>query len=84
MKNIGDFLSKFKIIRNPKENREQISIILKNSIQLDVSESEIKVEKGVIYLYTHPAVKNVIFLNKEKILVIIKEKLPDLYVVDIR
>ncbi len=84
MKNIGDFLSKFKIIRSPKQNREEVVKLIKEVTDIEISEDEIKISNKTLFIQSHPALKNAIFLKKEFLLNQIKEKLPDIQVVDLK
>lgn len=84
MKSIDDFLSKFKIIRNPKENREQVILIINRIVGTDITESEVQIEKGIVNIHSHPAIKGLVFMQKDRIVTEVKEKLPDLHISDIR
>lgn len=80
MKNIGDFLSKFKIIRNPAENRGVVVSVIKEVTGLSISADNIKIQKGSIFLQIHPAQKNIIYIKKEELLVKVQAALPDLFI----
>ncbi len=84
MKNIGDFLSRFKIIRSPKQNREEVVHIIQGVLKLDITESDIQIKNKMVFIQCHPAIKTAIFLKKQVILEQIKEKLPDVQVVDLK
>jgi hypothetical protein len=84
MKKIEDFLSKFKIIRDPRKNREIVVGCIFKKTQIKISENELEINKNIINLNCHPAFKNKVFLNKEAVLEDIKKALPDLYIIDIR
>lgn len=84
MKNIGDFLSRFKIIRSPKQNREEVARIIQSVIKLDITEADIELKNRMVFIQCHPAIKTTVFLKKEIILEQIKEKLPDVQVVDLK
>lgn len=84
MKNIGDFLSKFKIIRSPRQNREEIVKLIKEIANIEINEDEIKISNKIVFIQSHPAIKNAIFLKKDFLLNQIKEKLPDVQVVDLK
>jgi hypothetical protein len=84
MKNIGDFLSRFKIIRSPKQNREEVVRIIQGVLKIDITESDIEIKNKIVFIQCHPAIKTAIFLKKEVILEQIKEKLPDVQVVDLK
>jgi hypothetical protein len=80
MKNIADFLSKFKIIRDPSENRKQVVLVIKDVTGLDIEEEEVRIVKNSLYLDVHPALKNHIFMRKKEILSCLAEKLPEAYI----
>ncbi len=84
MKNIGDFLSKFKIIRSPRQNREEVVKLIKDVTGIEIGEEEIKITNRAVFIQSHPALKNAIFLKKEILINQIKEKLPDIQVVDLK
>lgn len=83
MKNIGDFLSKFKIIRNPAENRGVVSNLIKEVTGVFVSPDAFKIQKGIVYLQIHPAQRNIIYIKKEILLEKIQAALPDLHITNI-
>lgn len=83
MKNIGDFLSKFKIIRNPKQNREVITHIIKEVTSIELDDSCVQIKNKIVFIHAHPAIKSAIFIKKDKIISLIKEKLPDIQVVNL-
>ncbi len=84
MKNIGDFLSRFKIIRSPKQNREEVVRMIQGVLKIDITESDIEIKNKIVFIQCHPAIKTAIFLKKQVILEQIKEKLPDVQVVDLK
>lgn len=83
MKKISDFLSKFKVIRDPQKNREIVSNCIFSVTQVKISENEIEIVKNNIKLNCHPAIKNKVFLKKESVIEKIKQELPDLFLVNI-
>lgn len=80
MRNIGDFLSKFKIIRNPAENRQVIVSVIKEVTGLSISPDTVKIQKRSVFLQIHPAQKNIIYIKKEELLTKIQATLPDLHI----
>ncbi len=68
MKGIADFLAKFKVIPNPRDEKKVIAEIVSGVIGQTVEEDSIEVQKTSIFLDIHPALKNLIFQKKEEIL----------------
>ncbi len=75
---IGDFLKKFKVIRDPAENRQVISSVIKSVTGLIVSVDNIKIQQGSVFLNIHAAQKGIIFMKKDSLLLKLRENLPDL------
>lgn len=68
MKGISDFLAKFKVIPNPRDEKKIIATIVSELIKREVGEENIEIQSYIIKVNTHPALKGLIFQNKESIL----------------
>ena len=68
MKGIADFLSKFKVIPDPRDEKKIIVSIVNEVIKLDLAEECVDVNLYTIKIAAHPAFKGLIFQNKEVIL----------------
>lgn len=70
MKEISDFLAKFKIIPNPKDEKKIIATIINEEIKQNLGELEnlIEIKNSTIQVEIHPAYKNLIFQHKIDIL----------------
>lgn len=76
MKNLSSLLEKFKNIRDPKKDREDLAILISEVLNFNVSESNISIVKNEIRVNLSPTIRSQVFLNKEKIKEKIKEKVP--------
>jgi len=75
---IEKFLEKIKNITPPEIfGRVYVKNGVKNytGIDLDIKKIKISTKEGCVYIKTTPAEKNIIFLNKEKIINFLKEKM---------
>ncbi len=84
MKNLSSLLERFKNIRDPKKDREELAKIISNTINFDILESNILLTKSEIKIKTNPTVRSQIFVNKEKIKEEILKNLPKFSNFDIR
>lgn len=75
--NIGKFLERFSNLKPSKGFIQDGAVMaIGKVLNLKISSDDIEWRGGVIYFkIKNPAVKNEIFLNKEKILEILKERL---------
>jgi len=73
---IKDLLSKFNKILSSSEVRKQvIGEVLLEVVGLEINSKKIKIKNNIVYLDIKPIYKNEIFLKKEKIFNLLKEKL---------
>ncbi len=69
MFNISSFLGKFsKNIADTELQKKQIVEIIKKHTQLTLSPKDLEIKNYIIYTNSSPAVKNKLFIYKEKIL----------------
>ena len=75
--NISKYLEKFFTITPPKKfYQSEAAKALNDIFRLQIKPEEIDVRFGVIYLKNqNPALKNEIFLNKEKIIQLLSQKI---------
>lgn len=74
MKGISDFLAKFKVIPNPKDEKRIIASIVSDIISQEVTEDSIEIQSYYIKINMHPAFKSLIFQKKESILELINKR----------
>lgn len=74
MKGISDFLAKFKVIPNPADEKKIIVSIVNSVIKQDLQEDVVDVRGYSINLNIHPALKGLLFQNREVILRQINER----------
>ncbi len=84
MKNLSSLLERFKNIRDPKKDREELARIMSSVLNFDILESNILLTKSEIKVKVNPTVRSQIFVNKEKIKEEIKKELPKFFNFDIR
>ncbi|MCF7865784.1 MAG: hypothetical protein K9M11_04785 [Candidatus Pacebacteria bacterium] len=70
MKGISDFLAKFKVIPDPKDEKKILAEIINAEIKQNIEDLEtlIEVKNYSIEINVHPAIKNLIFQHKSDIL----------------
>ena len=69
MFNISSFLEKFsKNIESTEINKQQIIGIIEKNTQIKVLPEEIEIKDYIVYISSSPAVKNKLFVYKEKII----------------
>lgn len=73
--NIKDYLNKFKIILKEKDDfYDSIIEIINNVINIKINKNNIKIKNNFIFIKSSPIIKSEIFINKDKILSLLKEK----------
>ena len=84
MFNISSFLEKFsKNIKSNEVYKQQIIEIIKTNTQISIPEEEIEIKDYIIYTKSSPAIKNKLFISKEKIMSDLNSVLP-IKIIDIR
>lgn len=68
MKGISDFLAKFKVIPDPRNEKKIIIEIISTEIKQELPESCVEVKGSIIQIDVHPAIKNLIFQRRIEIL----------------
>ncbi len=85
MKELSGFLDKFKkIFSGAKFQKDAILSIINSTAKIQLDEKDIEVKDFKITLKTSPAVKNAIFMRKQKILEGLKAALGNEAPIDIR
>lgn len=74
---VGNYLNKFKKLKPPKDFlKEQTVLVIKKILDIDLEPEDIDCRGATLFIKTKNAsLKNAIFLNKEKILEKLSEKL---------
>lgn len=76
MNNLGDYLDKFKkIFSSSKFQKDAVLSIIKNVGKIELKPEDIDIKDFKVILKTSPAVKNAVFMYKQKILIALKEEL---------
>ena len=84
MFNISSFLEKFsKNLKSSELYKKQILEIVEKQTQINLRPEEIEIKNFVVYIKSSPAVKNKIFIYKNKILEDINMTIP-IKIVDMR
>jgi len=84
MLGINKFLEKFsKDVRNVELHKTKILEIIEKQTQLYILPKNLEINEAVLYVKESPAVKNKLFIYKDKILEEIKKSAP-IKIIDIR
>ena len=84
MFNISKFVGKFsKNIKSIETDKQKILEIIEKNTQIKILPKEIEIKDYIVYVKSTPAIKNKLFIYKEKILEDISLSLPT-KIVDIR
>lgn len=82
---ITDFLDKFKKLFSQKEEINNLVLgVLKNNINEGINKKNFIIKNNTISIIGSPALKNEIFLKKQKILLEIKQKNQNSNILNIR
>ena len=84
MFNISSYLEKFKKLKDPKRDIQEISFIFSSILGFDISDSDIKLQNNIVFFIGDSSLKTEIFIRKEDILDVLKEKMPRLFIKDVR
>lgn len=84
MKNISDFLKKFKIIPDPSKEKERITQVIFEKTGIKIEVADVQVKKEIVYLSCHSAIKSALYIKKALILKGLSEMVPPLVIEDIR
>ncbi|MDD5318389.1 MAG: hypothetical protein PHF79_01010 [Candidatus Pacebacteria bacterium] len=84
MLSVSNFLSRYQTFKDSTLDREKIAQTLSIFMKVSFTKKEIILKDNVLFIKTHPAIKNEIFLKKTSILSYLKEKNPEVSVSDIR
>lgn len=70
MKGISEFLAKFKIIPNPRDEKRKIAEIISKTLGQEelIDEKSLEIKGFSVFIDVHPAIKNLIFQKKDEIL----------------
>lgn len=84
--NISKYLEKFFTITPPKKFYQgEVIKALNEVLNINLSENDVEYRFGTIYIKNgNPALKNEIFLNKEKIIRLLSQKIKNSQIKDIR
>ena len=75
--NISNFLEKFsKNLQTANSQKEKIIDIIKKEIRVEIPKENIEIKNYTLYIKASPAILNVVFVNKTKILDEIRNSVP--------
>jgi len=77
IKKLDDFLAKFKIIKDPRLEKEDIADLISQIVGKKIKADEVKIQGKNLVIRAHPALKSIIFMKKDKVLAGVVEKYPD-------
>jgi len=82
---ITNFLSKFKVLINQKEELKEIIVkTISEEISHPIEPGSVKTKGNIIYVSGSPALRNEIMIHKKKILVKLESLLPPNRFIDIK
>ena len=85
MFNIASYLEKFKKVGEKRNSLEHtVSEVFKNVAGVDIDKSSVKISKGEMTVSATPMAHSMIFMKREQIISVLKEKLPDISIDRIR
>lgn len=84
MLNISTFLARFKHLKNPKIEREEISKVLGECLGFEITPDLVSLKNNIIHFGGSSLLKTEIYLKKEIILKTLENKFPHLHIKDIR
>lgn len=83
MFNLSSYLEKFKNLKDPKENKNVMVRIMADVADVSITEKDLSIQKGTVYIISTAFIKSRIFIKKEEILKKIQEELPNLRIKEI-
>jgi hypothetical protein len=85
MNNLGGYLDKFKkIFTSTKFQKDAVRSVINHHAKIELGENDLEVKDYKIILKTSPAVKNAVFMRKQKILEDLKAQMGNIAPNDIR
>ncbi len=85
MNPLQSFLERFqKVLTYPGQIKKDVLACFKKIAGISLEEKEIEIRSNVIYLKTGPAIKNAVFMHKQKLLKDLQECLGSKAPIDIR
>lgn len=68
MKDLSELLSKFKLIPNPKKEKELVLEVISEFTGVLLNTDDVEIQNSVIRLTCHPLIKSKIYLHKQEIM----------------
>ena len=82
--NLGDYLKVFSTILDKGEaNKQLICDVLSNMVGVILKKEQIVLKNDILYIYSHPVIKNELYIHKDKILKNLNSQLKT-HITDIR
>lgn len=75
MKNIEEFLSKFKLIEDPSRDKQKVVGILNELLGINIEDSSVSIKNKNITISLEPVLKSYLFTKKEGLVREIEQKL---------
>lgn len=83
MHNISSFLERFKKLRDPKQEREEIAKLISKCIDAEVLPASIEIKGDCLQIKMRGGMKTLVFIKKEEIAKALKENFPKLHITKI-
>lgn len=80
MINISDLLSDYSKIKNPLLEKKEVSDALNKNFNLNIEENQVFFRKNVVILKVSSVKRSFVFMNKGKILEIVKTAIPERFI----
>ena len=82
---ISQYLEKFsKLGFKERASREVIALVLSEVFSMPLTKDNVLLKDTVVVLKASPSVRNAVFMKKEQLLALFREKLPGVTLTDIR
>jgi hypothetical protein len=74
MLNLSSLLEKFKHLKDPKEEREKIAVLLSKCLGFNIESNLLDIKKDILYLNVSGYVKTEVFMKKDLVLEALKKE----------
>lgn len=75
MKDLSELLSKFKLIPDPKREKDLIIKVIFDIVGITLESESLIYTNSILKINCHPVIKSKIYLNKEQIILKLNEEL---------
>jgi hypothetical protein len=74
LSSLSSLLEKFKHLKNPREERERLIMVLSKELGFDLAFSDVDVKNDILYLNVSGYAKTEIFMKKENLLNVLNQE----------